>query len=140
MKTFSRILMALLVVYECVGCASIRVYEATSTKGSCKEICGPTSVVYGGTVEAFRFLWPSFCPEEHGAELGEAVLRRTLFFPVIFPFLLADVPLSFVGDTLLLPYTIGDQTENGNICDPSNTRRVYVTSNKNVDENRKSSN
>jgi len=106
MKPFFQILMALLIAFGCVGCATMRVYEA-SKKGTCKEICGPTSVVYGGTVEAVRFLWPSSCPEEHGAELGEAVLRRTLFFPVIFPFLLADIPLSFVGDSLLLPFTRG---------------------------------
>lgn len=132
MKTISQILFVFFLILEFAGCASIRVYEA-SKNGACREICGPTPAVYGGTVEAVRYLWPSSCPDEHGAELGEAVLKRTLFFPVVFPFLLADVPLSLVGDTLLLPFTIGDQTQNGDICDPKNTRRVYVTNSKKLD-------
>ena len=135
MKVFYRTLLASLVLFSCVGCASIRVYEASSS-GNCKEICGPTPVVYGGTVEAARYMWPSFCPEEHGAQLGEAVLRRTLFFPIIFPFLLADIPLSFIEDTLLFPFTIGDQIKNGNICDPSNKRRIYTTNTKIIDSNK----
>ena len=82
---------------------------------ACYDACGNSvPYVYGGTVEAARLafaIFPTACELK-----GEGGLAFITIYPLLFPFLLADIPLSLVADTIALPYDVYKQRSIGNIC------------------------
>lgn len=66
--------------------------------------------IYSGTAANLVFT-KDILFQTTGTE-GEEQKSECLFFPF---YLIVDLPLSLVGDTLLLPYTIPKQIRHGNI-------------------------
>ncbi|GBC62419.1 hypothetical protein DENIS_3391 [Desulfonema ishimotonii] len=94
---------------------NIEMYERYAGRGyeGCKL---PVPYVYGGTMTDIRLLlFPWIC-----TTCGESGwIFSTRCIPLLFPLALADLPLSFAADTLLLPYTIHMQSKYGNIEEKS---------------------
>ena len=75
--------------------------------------CIPTPNIYSGVVTDYQTLtFPFTCPCT-----GESGLAAIVFWPVIGTLSLIDMPMSFVADTAILPYTIYRQVEYGNITE-----------------------
>jgi uncharacterized protein YceK len=117
-------LMLLLFCCTSFGCATIRVHNQSNDK-PCK-LCGQTTpYVYGGTVNSFRtFLTPYQCLDNqgfpfYGANVESGMGYLLLAYPIMLPFLAADIPLSFAADTIVLPYSINKQGTTGNACGDS---------------------
>lgn len=71
--------------------------------------------VYSGTKTDLLFLArPYHC----GWDTGEVSVINNAIFILMTPFIIIDVPLSFIADTVMLPITIPKQYKEGNIIDP----------------------
>jgi tetratricopeptide (TPR) repeat protein len=57
-------------------------------------------------------------PFNCGGDTGELSGINNLFSLIVSPVILVDIPLSFIADTVMLPYTIPKQKKEGNILDP----------------------
>lgn len=84
---------------------------------ACKDPSTFVSIpyVYSGAKKAILNLTqPLHC----GLSTGEMSLINNFMYLLFYPVMLVDLPLSFVADTVALPYTIPKQYKEGDIIDP----------------------
>lgn len=93
-----------------LGCSTIQALQVSGGDGACYDLCGATPFVYGG---AFNALRRSTLTCNYSGERG---LGYLVTFPLLFPAYIVDIPLSFVADTIIIPYTAYQQVTVGNIC------------------------
>jgi uncharacterized protein YceK len=91
--------------------------------------------IYSGTAANLVYAKDIIC-ETTGAQ-GDEAASECCFSPFYF---IVDIPLSFVGDTLLLPYTIPKQIQHGSIwkSSPQSPMRSHETKKTIKIENKKS--
>lgn len=73
---------------------------------------GQPNVYSGVTFDTRLLLIPFIC---EGRGEGDMIYR--LFYPVVAPVLVIDLPLSLATDTVILPYTVYRQLKYGNIVE-----------------------
>lgn len=71
--------------------------------------------VYSGTKKAIINLTQPF---NCGLDRGELSTVNNFIYWLVYPFMLVDLPLSIVFDTVALPYTAHRQINEGNLIDP----------------------
>ena len=85
------------------------------------DMCGSSLPnAYSGTRFDLGVIFSPFTCEASG---GESALLGTVLYPFIAACFIVDLPLSFVSDTLILPYTGYRQAVYGNIVDASSKNR-----------------
>lgn len=94
------------------GCATITTTKlGPSTTIDCtREVSPPLPRIYGGTMHYFQ---PS-PPSTEGRTLTEQETRSFVqSFIWLLPLVVADIPLTLIADTLILPLTIYQQNKYG---------------------------
>lgn len=122
MKTTTFIIGAIAFALLLSACGTVRVHQMAAEPfpegpyvDACYNACGNNvPYLYGGTAEAVRLafgIFPTACTLK-----GEGAWGFIAMYPLLFPFLLADIPISLVADTLALPYDAYQQASSGNVC------------------------